>query len=127
MNVDPLTMADVDPNPYASPLQASESPRTRTRWRIIPAAGSFLLGFASFAFGIFAVAVMTYVVTTRDADDMLGVMLAGCGVYLGFGACWMMAGWLYWRGRYLIALAANVAGILIPLAVIAILGVQAAT
>jgi hypothetical protein len=73
-------MAELDANPYASPVHESESTATVTRWRVIPAAVLFCLGLASLAFGMFAVAVMTYVVVTQDGNEAIGGMLAGCVV-----------------------------------------------
>lgn len=116
-------MPDVDPNPYSPPVESSGATAFTTRWCVIPAAGSFLLGLVSFAFGMFAVAVMTFVVMTQNANETVGGMIAGCVLYLGFGAAWMMAGWLHWCRRYRNALIANGVGILIPVVLFAILGV----
>lgn len=113
----------VDPNPYSSPTQVSDSEaKVSTRWRVIPASLSFLIGFSSFVFGLFAVAVMGYVLMTQDAAEAIGGMIAGCTLYLWFGVAWMMAGWWYWRRRYRIAAAANVVGVLFPAVLFAILG-----
>ena len=93
-----------------------------TRWRLFPAAISFLVGLASFAFGVFAVAVMTYVLLTENTEETLGGMLVGCFLYLGFGTAWMLAGRLYWRRRYPHALLANAVGVAIPITLFATLG-----
>jgi hypothetical protein len=116
-------MAEFDPNPYAPPVHESAATHALTRWRILPAAVSFLIGLASFAFGMFAVAVMTYVVATQGPRETLGGMLAACTCYLGFGAAWVAAGWFYWRCRFRDALLANIVGISIPVVCVAILGV----
>jgi hypothetical protein len=81
-----------------------------------------LLGAASLAFGLFAIAVMVYIVLTQDAADILGMMIAGCALYVGVGVFWMLAGWHYWRKRYRKAILATVLGILIPVALFSILG-----
>lgn len=119
-------MKDVDFNPFSPPRQVSGSlpaAASATRWRLIPASISFLLGLASFIFGVFAVAVMMYVLMTQNAAETLGGMIAGCSLYLGFGVTWMLAGWLYWHRRYGIAAATNAAGILFPVVLFAIFGV----
>jgi len=90
---------------------------------VIPAAGSFTIGLASFVFGTIAVAIMAYVVFTQNANETMGGMLAGCTLYLGFGTSWMIAGWCYWRQKYRIAMAVNFLGILFPVLLVAILGV----
>lgn len=117
-------MQDVDSNPYSPPELLSDSAAAFiTRWRLVPASISFFLGLASFMFGVFAVAVMAYVLMTQNANETVGGMIAGCTLYLGFGATWMMAGWCYWRRRYRIAAVANGVGVLFPVILIAILGV----
>jgi hypothetical protein len=116
-------MSSVEPNPYAPPTPLSDSLPPPMRWRLIPAAGSFLLGLASFTFGIFAVAVMTYVVATQNANETIAGMLAGCGLYLGFGSAWMAAGWFYWQRRFRDGLIANGIGLLFPAILFAVFGI----
>lgn len=121
-----LIMKDVDLNPFSPPRQVSDSlpvAASATRWRLIPASISFLLGLASFIFGVFAVAVMAYVLMTQNAGEPLSGMIAGCTLYLGFGVTWMLAGWLYWHRYYRIAAAANGVGILFPVVLFAIFSV----
>lgn len=115
-------MTNVDPNPYESPICESDKLHLATRWRVLPAAVSFLLGFLSFVFGVFAVSVMVFVIATQTANETIGVMLAGCTLYLGFGSAWMFAGWSYWRQRYRQGLIANGVGILLPVILFSILG-----
>jgi hypothetical protein len=113
-----------DTNPYLPPKEISDSAASFiVRWRLIPASISFLLGFASFLFGVFAVVVMAYVLITQNANETVGGMIAGCTLYLGFGVSWMVAGWWYWRRRYRIAAVANGVGVLFPVVLFAILGV----
>ncbi len=116
-------------NPYASPTSATSKSVRVTRWHIVAAAASFLIGIASFAFGLFAVGAMIYVLWTPqanrligDPNEMLFGMIAGCSMYLGFGTSWIVAGWYYWNRRYLRGLIATGIGILFPFAVFAILG-----
>ncbi len=117
-----LAMSNVDPNPYEPPILESNGARLATRWRVLPAAGSFLLGFVSFVFGVFAVAVMVYVIVTQNASETIGEMLAGCTLYLGFGTAWMFAGWSYWCQRYRRGLIANGVGMSFPVVLFSILG-----
>lgn len=118
-----LIMDVVDPNPYFPPMHEPETATPAIRWRVVPAAGSFVLGLVSFGFGILAVAVMTYVLLTQNTQEMIGGMLAGCILYLGFGAAWMIAGRLYWRSRYRKALVANSIGVMFPVVLFAIHGI----
>jgi len=117
-----LAMSNVDPNPYEPPIHESNGARLATRWRVLPAAGSFLLGFVSFVFGVYAEAVMVYVIVTQNASETIGEMLAGHTLYLGFGTAWMFAGWSYWCQRYRRGLIANGVGILFPVVLFSILG-----
>jgi len=112
---------DMD-NPYASPALDTGDHAGVTRWRLVTAAASFVIGAASFVFGLFAVAVMTYVLSTHQANGTLGGMIAGCSLYLGFGASWMVAGWYYWKRRYRRWLIAAGFGVLIPVVLFTILG-----
>jgi hypothetical protein len=121
------TTRDMD-NPYASPaeyaspaLEAGQYARA-TGWRLVPAAASFVIGAASFVFGLFAVGVMTYLLSTHQATEGPPFMIAGCSLYLGFGASWMIAGWYYWKRRYRRGLIASVFGVLIPIVLFATLG-----
>lgn len=82
--------ADMD-NPYASPAQDTGDFAGVTRWYLIPAAGSFIIGAASFSLGMFAVATMTILLLTQQSNETLGGMIAGCSLYLGFGASSMVA------------------------------------
>lgn len=113
--------ADID-NPYASPSADANGYARVSRWHLVPATASFLIGGASFVFGLFAVAVMTYVLWKHQASETLGGMIAGCSLYLGFGASWMVAGWYYWKRRYRRGLIASGFGVLIPVVLFAILG-----
>jgi hypothetical protein len=112
---------DVD-NPYASPTLDTSGYAHVKRWHLVPAAASFLIGVASFVFGLIAVAVMTYVLWTHQANETLGGMIAGCSLFLGFGASWMVAGWYYWKRRYRRGLIASGFGVLIPVVLFAIFG-----
>lgn len=116
-------MADRNTNPYETPRSVVSGISVATRWRVIPAAGSFAIGLASFHFGMIAVAIMVYVVFTQNMNETIGGMLAGCTLYLGFGTTWMIAAWCYWRQKYLIWMAVSFLGILIPVVLISILGV----
>ena len=117
-----LTVAiDID-NPDASPpLDTNESARV-TRGHIALAVVSFSIGAASFAVGLSCVEVMTRATWAHDANDTLGNMIAGCSLYLGFGASWMVAGRYYWKQRYRRGLVASGFGVLIPVVLFAILG-----
>lgn len=109
-------------NPHA-PLAVDAQERTHpVRWRIIPAATFFAIGVASLGIGLAAVAIMTYVLLTQQANERVGGMIAGCSMYLGFGASWSLAGWLYWHERYRYGLIATTIGALIPAVLFAILG-----
>ncbi|MGN6546355.1 MAG: hypothetical protein ACTHK7_14980 [Aureliella sp.] len=118
-----LIMSDLEPNPYSPPLQGPDAAALATRWRVIPAAASFLIGLASFTLGIAAVGITVNAVVLQSAKQPLGLMIAGCSLYLGFGIAWIVAGRLYWRGRYRAAAIANGVGILFPVVLFAILGV----
>ncbi len=83
---------------------------------------AFGLGLCSTAFGLFAVGVMSYVVIWQNRVDHIYEMLAGCSLYLGSGACWMVAGVFYWRRAWKIAIGATVLGLLIPIVLFAIMG-----
>ncbi len=75
-----------DSNPYSPPeLVSDPAAAFTTRWRLIPASISFFLGLASFMFGVFAVAVMAYVLMTQNANETVGGMIAVSTLYLGFG------------------------------------------
>ncbi len=115
-------MSNVDPNPYEPPTRESNGAPLATPWRVLPAAGSFLLGFVSFVFGLFAVAVMLYMAATHGAEETIGAMLACCTLYLGFGGAWMFAGWSYWCQRYRRGLIANGVGLLFPVVLFSVLG-----
>ena len=115
-------MSNVNTNPYEPPIHESDDAPLATRWRVLPAAGSFLIGCVSFVFGLFAVAVMMYVVATQSASEMIGGMLAGCTLYLGFGGAWMFAGWSYWCQRYRLGMMAMGVGVLFPVVLFSILG-----
>jgi hypothetical protein len=122
-------VALADSNPYqppevsGSPSEASGTATHPTGWRLVPAVFCFCLGFASFCFGLFAVAVMLYVLLIRKEWSFYGGMLAGCSLYLGFGIAWMLAGWLYWQRRFGFGLIATLLGMLIPVTLFAVFGV----
>ena len=115
-------MQDADTNPYSPASPTLDSTAIATRWRLVPASISFLFGLASYVFGMFAIAVMAYVSIMQNANESLGGMIAGCTLYLGFGVSWMLAGWLYWRRSYRVALMANGFGVLVSVVLFAILG-----
>ncbi|MFO0818889.1 MAG: hypothetical protein U1A77_13160 [Pirellulales bacterium] len=112
---------DID-NPYAPPSVSAGDRARPSRWRIVPAAGAFLIGLASLGIGLAAVAVMTYVLLIRQPNATLGGMIAGCSMYLGFGGSWMLAGWYYWREQYRRGLIVTAIGAMIPAVLFAILG-----
>ena len=116
-------MSIVDPNPYAPPGAASndKTPRPALR-RLVPATIFFLLGTASFVLGVFAVALMNYVVFKRKMGETPVSMIAGCLLYLGVGLSWMLAGWFYWGGRYRSGLVATLIGVVIPIVLFSIMG-----
>lgn len=112
---------DID-NPYASPALDANGYRRVRRWHLVPAVASFLIGMSSVVAGLFAVAVMSYVVWTHQAKETLVGMIAGCSLYIGFGGSWMVAGWYYWKRRYRRGLIASGFGVLILVVLFAILG-----
>ena len=115
-------------NPYAAPNTTGQERAPAMRWRIFPAAASFLFGVASFGVGLAAVAIMSYLLWRRQGREALpgeatlGSMVAGCSLYLGFGASWMLAGWYYWKARYRHGITASAFGNLIPVVLFAIFG-----
>jgi hypothetical protein len=113
-------LTDIE-NPYASPSRKDE-PAGLLGWRMVPAGALFLIGTVAFAFGLIAVVVMLYVSWLDQAKETLVNMMAGCGLYLGFGASWMLAGWYCSKGRYRRSVIATAVGILIPVILFAILG-----
>ena len=117
-------MATAIDNPYAPPAVQTDARTYPTRWRVVPAAASFLVGVVSFGVGVVAVAMMTYALWAHRATTVtLGEMIAACSMYLGFGSLWMLAGWCYWKGRYYRGLVATGIGALIPGVLFAVLGV----
>lgn len=102
-------------NPYTPPTQAPQAIPRGSRLRAIPATGSFLFGFASFAMGVFASGWMLYSIYGPANATFYPGMLVGCAVYLAFGASWMLAGWFYWLRRYRHGLIANSVGLLFPI------------
>jgi hypothetical protein len=112
---------DID-NPYAAPALDTGDYNRVPRWHLVPAAASFMIGAASFGLGLFAVAMMTHVLLTQQANETLGGMVAGCSLYLGFGVSWMVAGWYHWKRRFRRGLIAAGFGVLIPVVLFTILG-----
>ena len=92
-----------------------------SRWPIVLATASFLVGAASC--GISLVAMGEIVWWTYHPDDRFGQDIALCSAYTGFGAAWMVAGRYYWKRRYRGALFANGLGLLILAIMFALLGV----
>ena len=100
-------------NPFTPPAAGTHEPVRFMPWRIVPAAASFLVGAASFGFGLLGVAVMAYSSWPEPTTDWLVLITARCSMFLGFGASWMVAGWYYWKRRYGHGLIANGVGVLI--------------
>jgi hypothetical protein len=116
-------MTDQNTNPYSSPRSyEANDPRFRFRWRVIPAALFFTFGALIFCFGIFAVSIAAYVIAVLQNYGRLPEMIAGCSLYLGLGASWMIAGWFYLHGKFRNALLATAVGIVIPIVVFLIMG-----
>jgi hypothetical protein len=112
-------MSHSNPNPTASSARASKRPR----WRLIPAAITFVLGILFGAVGIYAVLYITYVESMNLVDYINPVdICAGCFLYLGPGIAWTTASVLFWRGRMRIAWSLTIIGILIPIVLFALLG-----
>lgn len=110
-------------NPYAPPAVGAAVRVRPLRWRIVPAAASFLVGLLSFGIGLAGAGAITFVLLMRLPNEVPRGPIAGCSMYLGFGASWMLAGWWYWTRRYGRGLIANAIGALIVGVLIAILGV----
>ncbi|MFN0021217.1 MAG: hypothetical protein ACKVP0_23460 [Pirellulaceae bacterium] len=110
-------------NPYSAPALIGDYTRV-TRWHVVPAAASFVIGAASFGLGlgVFAVGMNMLVLSTQHANAAIDGMVAGCSLYLGFGAAWMVAGWCYGKRRFCRGLIATGFGVLIPVVLFAILG-----
>jgi hypothetical protein len=105
-------MATNTDNPYTPPAAETRGPAGLTQWRLVPAAVSFLLGAASFGFGLSGVAFMAYYARPEQTTDWLVLITARCSLFLGFGAAWMVAGWYFWCRRYGSGLIANGVGVL---------------
>ena len=116
-------LSDCD-NPYAAPAAELRKQTRLKPWAKLAAAASFIIGCISFGVGVIAVAIMSYVLWNERTDphQTVGMMLAGCSLYLGFGVAWIFAGWCYWKERFLHGLIATAVGALIPVALFSILG-----
>lgn len=124
---------DTDENPYHPAGSVVEERETKLqstavqlRWRVIPAFVVGMIGLASTAFGLLAVAILASILVRNwDASlqpeaSLLPELLAGCCVYLGFGGCWMASGVLVWKSRYRFALMLASMGIVIPVVLLSI-------
>lgn len=91
-------MPDVSDNPYACPVSVSDRPARSAGWRIaaVVSAGLGLLGLC---FVGLAVVMMVFLPGTNQASPPLAEMLAGCGLSVGFGTSYLLAGRAYWNGR----------------------------
>lgn len=106
-------------NPYNAPLLSPERTQLKTRWRIIPAAASIIVGVTYLALGLGAVGILMHHATTRNIIPAPAKSIATCISYLVFGAVWTLAGRQYWLGQFRLAVATSIAGTLILVALYA--------
>lgn len=107
-------MTDGDFNPYASPRANGEENATgarSTRWRIAPAAASFLVGALGILMGLLLAVGITAEILANRFDKIPQGTIPGFLLFLGFGATFILAGWFYWSRRYRLGLIATANGV----------------
>ena len=109
-------------NPYDPPLTSGAITAGPSRWRIIPATLSSLLGIASTLLGL-AIFGETLSITSRQSVD--GAALQGflaTTIFLALGAASIYAARIYWHRRYSVAFAWNIGSLVACAVAIAFLG-----
>ena len=86
------------PNPYASPVSISDRPTRSAEWRIA-AVVSAGLGLFGLGFVVLAVVMMVSLPGANQTSPPQAEMMAGCGLSVGFGISYLVAGRAYWNGR----------------------------
>lgn len=94
-------------------------------WRIL-AVIVYLCSAASLALGVFAVAMVTYILVyeTVSGAELLG-LISACTVFLGCGTAWAVSGFCFWTGRRIIGLLTFLSGLTLPYIDDAFFGFQA--
>ncbi len=90
-------MPNAPENPYSSPVSTSDRPARSAGWRVaaVVSAGLGLLGLGVV---LFAVAMSVFLPWNQTSPPLVS-MLTGCGLCLGFGTSYLVAGRAYWNGR----------------------------
>lgn len=79
-------------------------------------------GLLSTAFGLYAFAIMAYVLLVQERLEHVSEMMAGCFLYLGTGIALFVAGNLFWRSKIKAAVTTTLVAVLIPVVLFAING-----